>query len=126
MNTSTHFIRFAKPMAIALALAVLVVPAAYGGTPERTNAILRNDIAHFGNDSGLSAQKRPNVLLRNDIAHFESTRSAAPAPVIVSVDRGFDWASAGVGAASGLGLLIALAGVAAAIRTRQRGHEALS
>jgi hypothetical protein len=132
MNISAQLSRLPKAIPLALALAALVAPVAQGGEV-RPNVILRNDIAHFGNDSG--SPERANTILRNDIAHFgnDSRRPAptaapahveSPAPVVVRVSGGFDWISAGVGAAGGLGLVLAIGVAASAMRARQRTHEA--
>jgi len=91
------------------AAAVTSQPTKAGGSPQRSNPSLRNDIAHFENDAGVSAPA-------------SSVRPTSPAPVVVSVERGFDWASAGVGAAAGFGLLLALGVAATAMRARQRAQ----
>lgn len=44
------------------------------------------------------------------------SQSQSRAPVVVRVDGGFNWASAGVGAAGGLGLMLVVGGAASAIR----------
>ncbi len=66
-----------------------------------------------------------SVILRNDIAHFGTSDTApvlrqSSAPIVIRVDAGFDWASAGVGAAGGVGLLLVVGAAAAAVRRRQR------
>ena len=76
------------------------------GEPRRSNTILGNDIAHFG---------------RSDTATVLRQSSA---PIVVRVDAGFDWASAGVGAAGGLGLMLVVAATASALRRRQRVNAA--
>jgi hypothetical protein len=64
-----------------------------------------NDRAHSGqNQTRLSAL--PN----------EWFPTPTPNAVVVRVDGGFDWVDAGVGAAGSLGLALALAGAASAIR----------
>jgi hypothetical protein len=118
--TARHhrFSRLLAPAAIAAALAATATPAAGSGGgpgatgfPERSNAILRNDIGHFGN-SRLSAPARSPV------------RRESRAPIVVHVDGGFDWASAVVGAAGGLGLVLAMGVAASTLRVRGRGDEA--
>ena len=71
---------------IAGALAAPVTAAAGSGEPasqnaETSNAILRNDIAHYGNQP-VSALGAP------------SAQRQSPAAVVVRVDGGFDWVSA--------------------------------
>jgi hypothetical protein len=119
MHIYTQLSKPVRASALALALAALATPVAQGGT---------ND----GNARLVSAAERPNVNLRNDIAHSQngarsSARQSAPsAPIVVSVDGGFDWASAGVGAAGGFGLVVGLGGAASVIRARRRATGALS
>jgi len=107
MNGRHH--RVFRLLASTITAATLAVPmtaaAGSGGAPARTsspehsNAILRNDIAHYGTPGRLSAPG---------------------APIVVRVEGGFDWAAAGVGAAGGLGLVL-VAGVAtSALVRRQR------
>jgi hypothetical protein len=90
-----------------------------------TAALLAAPVTAAGNGSGsfgTRASQRSNPILRNDIAHFGSSGqlSAPGTPIVVRVDGGFDWAAAGVGAAGGLGLVL-VAGVAtSALRSRRR------
>jgi hypothetical protein len=104
-------------IAVAAALAV-PAPAVAGG--DAGNRVAGNDAAHF---SRSAAPDPSNPFLRNDRAHFSEgtgTQSQGPAPVVVRVDGGFDWASAGVGAAGMLGLtLVAIVGGSA---LRRRNH----
>jgi hypothetical protein len=105
-------------LALTVTVATLAVPvseAADGsGGPvgtsssERPNAILRNDIAHYGTRGGLSAPGTSPVVHQ------------PPAPIVVRVDGGFDWAAAGVGAAGGLGLVLVAGAATSALRRRQR------
>src|SRR6266545_545325 len=81
----------------AAALADPVIAAAGSDGKSSSNPILLNDIRHFGNQDGLSGE--------------------FPAPVVVRVDGGFDWVSAGVGAAGGVGLVL-VAGTATATLRR--------
>ena len=77
--------------------------------------------------TGAFAQERTNPILRNDAGHFQAPEPLAartPAPIVVDVDGGFDWAAAAVGAAGGLGLALVGLGGASAIRRRQLGEEA--
>ena len=109
--------RVLRSIVVAAALAAVSAPAAgsagSSGEPATTNP-----------------QESVNPTLRNDRAHFpqDSARSeqtgGSSAPVVVRVDGGFDLAAAGVGAAGGLGLALALGGAAAALRRRQPGNEA--
>ncbi len=101
---------------IAGALAAPVTAAAGSGesasqNAETSNAILRNDIAHYGNQP-VSALGAP------------SAQRQSPAAVVVRVDGGFDWVSGGVGAAGGVGLLLVAAGAASAMWRLQRPDEA--
>jgi hypothetical protein len=91
--------------------------SAFEGSHDRSDATLRNDVAHFGAPSSSRADSGAN--LRNDQAHDGTDRSpSTPAAVVVRVDGGFDWASAGVGAAGGLGLVLVAAAGASALRRR--------
>jgi hypothetical protein len=111
MDARSHrLVRLVASVAIASAL---VVPADVGaagggavgaGSEERPSAALRNDVAHFGN--GRRTQTAP-------VSHDLSS------PVVVSVDGGFDWVSAGVGATGVLGAVVALGMGALALRGRQ-------
>lgn len=118
--------RLLATAAVATGLAAPVSPAV-AASPEQSNPLLRNDIAHFGN--GYATAERPNPILRNDIAHFGTgsrlpAPTTAPAAVVVRVHGGFDWISAGVGLAGGLGLLLAIGVAASAMRARQRTQQA--
>lgn len=105
-----------KLLLIALAAALAVpAPAAGGG-----GRVAGNDTAHFGRSA---APDRSNPFLRNDRAHFgdgtlTGTQSQGLTPVVVRVDGGFDWASAGVGAAGMLGLALITVAGASALRRR--------
>jgi hypothetical protein len=119
MNARHHrFSRLLASAAIAAAVAAPVTPAAGGGdrpvaprSAERPNALLRNDIGHFGN-SRLWAPTTSAV------------RRETPAPIVVHVDGGFDWVSAGVGATGGLALMLAIGVATSLVRVHQRGNEA--
>jgi hypothetical protein len=102
--------RLLASVVTAAALAAPVIAAAGSNgksveptSPVSSNPILRNDIRHFGNQDGLSGE--------------------FPAPIVVRVDGGFDWVSAGVGAAGGVGLVL-VAGAATATLRRRRPVEA--
>jgi hypothetical protein len=92
------------------ALAVPVTAAARSGrsvgtsSPEYSNAILRNDISHYGTQAGPSVPRTP------------PTQHQSPAAIVVRVDGGFDWAAAGVGAAGGIGLALVGGAAASAVR----------
>ena len=106
---------------IALA-AALAVPASAAGSGDVGGRLVGNDAAHFGRSA---APDPSNPFVRNDTAHFgdgtlTGTQSRGLTPVVVRVDGGFDWASAGVGAAGMLGLtLVAVVGASA---LRRRNH----
>jgi hypothetical protein len=101
MNARTHH-RF-RLAAATLAVAALSAPVGAAAANEG-NALLRNDKAHFGNATTPATT---------------STRSNPVAPaVVVRVDEGFDWVSAGVGAAGGFGALLLAAGAGSALRRR--------
>ena len=107
-------LRLFSSLAFVAALAAPVATAADG-----TNAILRNDEAHYGRQSTSDAPSR-NVL--NDTAHNRSQGAAAPgspAAIVVRVEGGFDWISAAVGAAGGAGLLLVLGVAAIAVHRRE-------
>jgi hypothetical protein len=75
-----------------------------------------------------SSSGKSNPTVRNDKAHFRTaqpgTANGSPAPVVVEVDGGFDWAAAGVGAAGGLGIVLVAGGAASALRRRPRADQA--
>lgn len=74
--------------------------------------------------AGTIATEPPNPILRNDIAHNRAqaqfSEQTARAPIVVQVDGGFDWVSAGVGAAGACGLVLVAAAAASALRRRER------
>jgi len=79
-----------------------------------------------GGSVATSSQQHSNAILRNDIAHYGTHRLSAPgaspvqrqspAPIVVRVDGGFDWAAAGVGAAGALGLVLVAGSATSALR----------
>ncbi len=99
--------RLRRLASIAIAAALALPAAAAAGS--RDDATLQNDNAHYGVPSS------PNDgTTRNDQAHFgrsgdASTPINSAAPIVVRVDGGFDWISAGVGAAGGFGLALVVA-----------------
>lgn len=122
-----HHTRLFRRLAYVAVAAAFAAPAA--GAAEPMNPTLRNDNAHFGVQSSRSEHSSPT--LKNDEAHFGSNRRSStagtlqvlqesPAPILVRVESGFDWVSAGVGAAGGLGLVLVAAAAAAALRGRHR------
>ena len=92
---------------------------------EPTSPTLRNDVAHHG---GRSSAEPASTTLQNDIAHHgtqgrlpasnAAQAPSAPAAVVVRVEGGFDWASAGVGAAGGFGLVLVAGAAASGLRRR--------
>jgi hypothetical protein len=116
MDARSH--RLVRLVAAAAVASALVVPAAAG--------------AAGGGSVGAPSGERPSAALRNDVAHFGNarpTQTAPPppelsSPVVVSVDGGFDWVSAGVGATGVLGVVVALGVGASALRGRQGRSEA--
>jgi hypothetical protein len=96
------------------ALAVPVTAAAGSGrslgtsSPEYSNRILRNDIAHYGTQLGPSAPRTSPV------------QRQSPAAIVVRVDGGFDWTAAGVGAAGGIGLALVAGAATSALHGRRR------
>lgn len=70
--------------------------------------------------AGTPPAEPSNPLLRNDVAHNGAQSAPSPAPVVVRVDGGFDWVSAGVGAAGGFGLVLVAGTAASALRRRDR------
>ena len=132
MNSGhTRMFRRVAWIGIAAALAAPATAAAGGpngaGSSAPEDSPLRNDIAHFGISS--SSRERSNATLLNDQAHYGTTQRSSttststvqpqsPAPIVVRVDGGFDWVSAGVGAAGGLGFVLVAAAAASAFRRR--------
>ncbi len=118
----TRTSRWIAWMAVAAALTAPAATAGDGG------ATLRNDVAHFG---VRPSSDEASTIIRNDQAHFGGKRDSSaptsspvqrqsPAPIVVRVNGGFDWISAGVGAAGGLGLLLVTAAGSSALRRRHR------
>lgn len=107
--------RFAALLAASALVAALTAPFAVAAdscddvsaAATTSNALLRNDVAHFGRTSGAPAPT-----------------PAPAAPVVVRVEGGFDWISAGVGAAGGLAAVLAVGVAAAALGVRAHGNEA--
>ncbi len=124
MKSRQHQVfRLLASMVTAAALAAPVTAAAgrSGGpvgtsSQQHSNAILRNDIAHYGTHRRLSAPGASAV------------QRQSPAPIVVRVDGGFDWAAAGVGAAGALGLVLVAGSAASALRhhskSTRRGPQA--
>jgi hypothetical protein len=108
----------------AAALGDPMAAAAAGGSGSgvRSAPEVHTDAAVVARHKALGPLGRQNAALRTDISHGRTVES--PAAVVVMVDGGFDWVSAGVGAAGGLGLAIALAGATSTMRRRPRGDEA--
>jgi hypothetical protein len=122
-----HHTRLFRRLAYGAMAAAFAAPAATAAEP--TSPTLRNDIAHFGAQSRRTEHSSPTLW--NDEGHFGTGRRAStagtlpvleesPAPVVLRVESGFDWVSAGVGAAGGLGLVLVAAAAAAALRGRNR------
>ena len=99
--TGRHHRAF-RLLASTVTVAALAVPAtaAAGG-----NAVAEGS----ANDS--------NAILQNDVRHFGN-------PVVVRVEGGFDWTAAGVGAAGGVGLALVVGAGTFGLRRRQRVEAA--
>ena len=123
--------RIFRLLAATVAAAALLAPVAGAadrggsagtGSPEPSGATLRNDIAHHGRQSVPAAAPSKTVL--NDLVHSGNQgvlpAQVAPAPIVVRVDGGFDWISAGVGAAGGFGLLLVVGAATSTLRRRHR------
>jgi hypothetical protein len=95
------------------ALVVTAASLAICGTAAAGN-VDANDRAHYG-----QSQTPASAFFSPSGPPASATRDA----VVVRVDGGFDWVDAGVGAAGSLGLVLALGGVASAVR-RYRTHAA--
>jgi hypothetical protein len=115
MKSRKHRVfRLAAWTVTAAALAVPVTAAAANGrpvgtsSPEYSNPILQNDIAHYGTRIRLSTPRTSAV------------RPQSPAVVVVRVGGGFDWTAAGVGAVGGLGLALVAGAMTSTLRRRQR------
>ena len=108
----------------AAALGAPMTAAAAGGSGSgvRSSPEVYTDPAVVARHKALGLLGRQNAALRTDIEHGRTVES--PAPVVLMVDGGFDWVSAGVGAAGGLGLAIAFVGATSTMRRRPRGDEA--
>ena len=115
MNTrhQNRPVRLFGSLVVAAALGVPTVAVASGSDP-----ILRNDIAHHGRQTVSNAS---DPTLRNDVAHNTKQSVPAqsyPAAIVVEVDGGFDWISAGVGAAGAGGFLLVLGAATTGLRRR--------
>jgi hypothetical protein len=108
--------------AAALGASTTASAAAGNSSGVRSSPEVYTDPAGVARHRALGLLGRQNTALRTDISHGRTVES--PAPVVVMVDGGFDWVSAGVGAAGGLGLAIALVGATSTMRRRPRGDEA--
>lgn len=73
------------------------------GSTETVNRVLLDNDAPFGRAAGV-----------------QGTEDRAPAPIVVRVDGGFDWAAAGVGAAGLLGLVLVVGAGVSAVRCHPR------
>ena len=93
--------------AIAATVALVVPAAAWADFDDN---VARNDRAHFRAPASPAAE-RP---------HAAASPGASSQPVVVRVDQGFDWSSAGVGAAGGLGLALVAGGAFSLVRNRPR------
>ena len=115
MNTTRHPHRVPELLAALLVAAAVAAPvaAADGG-----HATLLNDVAHYG----LQTTSSPaDPTLRNDIAHNTKPSvptQSSPAAIVVQVDGGFDWISAGVGAVGAGGFLLVLGAATTGLRRR--------
>jgi hypothetical protein len=108
----------------AAALAAPMTAAAAGGSGSsvRSSPEVYTDPAVVARHKALGLLGRQNAAPRIDSSQSRTVES--PAPVVVRVDGGFDWVSAGVGAAGGLGLAVVLAGATSTMRRRPRGDQA--
>jgi hypothetical protein len=111
-----HSHRVPRLLAALLVAAALTAPvaAADGGS----NPTLRNDAAHYGRQLTSSPV---DPTLRNDMAHNRTPSApaqSAPTPIVVEVDGGFDWISAGVGAVGAGGFLLVLGAATTGLRRR--------
>ena len=95
-------------VAITAALSMPTTAPASNARPDpyvELPAVLRNDIAHFGRAStdGVSTAGVPRP---------------STSAVVVRVESGFDWPSAGAGAAAGVGLILVVGGAGSLLRRR--------
>jgi hypothetical protein len=124
MNTHRRHraLRLFSLLAVAAAVTAPVAVAAEG-----SDATLRNDAAHYSqNSSGQpSTSGSPSPTVLNDNVHNRGQAAPAEpsrAAIVVHVDGGFDWISAGIGAAGSCGLLLVL-GVALVMLRRREGVD---
>ena len=125
MSSSHHrALRLLVSTITAAALGAPTTASAAAGSSSgvRSSPDVYTDPAVVARDKALGLLGRQNAALHTDISHDRTVES--PAPVVVMVDGGFDWVSAGVGAAAGLGLTIALVGATSTMQRRPRGDEA--
>jgi hypothetical protein len=118
VNSRHHrALRLLVPIIASTALAVPMSATAAGGSGSGVRSSLE-----VYTDPAVVARHKALGLLGQQNAALRTVES--PAPVVVRVDGGFDWVSAGVGAAGGLGLAIALVGATSTMRRHPRGDEA--
>jgi hypothetical protein len=109
-----HKLRLSLAGLLVLAASLVVAPAgAASAIADPTDAMLRNDRAHFrGEQPSTSA------------ADHATSQSTSREAVVVRVAGGFDWTDAGVGAGGVLGLVLVLGAAASAIHRRRSDETA--
>jgi hypothetical protein len=119
MTISTYAIRrFFQAAAVLLVAAGLAVPAAAAAGKRAPDAFQRAVARH-------QSAAVPDVFERYAAAHpygVGLTGAAAPT-IVVHTSPGFSWTDAGIGAFGGLGIALALTGIALYARTTRTHHS---
>ena len=131
MKISTHASRrFSQAVAVLLVAAGLAVPAATAGK-QPPDAFERAVARHQSPDAFERAVARhqpaavPDVIERYAAIHpygLGLTAGAAPT-IVVHTNPGFSWRDAAIGAFGGLGIALALTGIALYARTTRTQHS---
>ena len=131
MRTTSHHIT--RSIIIAFAVSVAVTPAAAAQqdlrSPDTRDAAMQAERKQDlrmpdTRDAAMQAERKQDLRLP-DTRDWAEGRGPDTAPIVeyveVSKPNGFDWADAGLGAASGIGLVLIGAGTAmTAARLRRR------
>jgi hypothetical protein len=108
-----------RSLATAISALALAAPAAVAVPAEQHTAIEAQTLASRGVGAPNPSPATPNVYVPPAAAFTNTVAPAAPR--VQSTDDGFDWGSAGIGAAAaGALMLLAAGGFGAAHRTRIR------
>ena len=118
-----HYRHTITSVALALALAVPSAALAQSGTDLRSPDT-RDAAAGVTGPSSVQDLRSPDArdaaIQTSSLAGTTSETNAVPAVETVVVDDGFEWGSAGIGAAAALAIVLALGAFAALVIPRRR------